>query len=69
MGLTKATNTKKKVGGGWFDKLDNAFYIWFCQEREKGSPITGTVLLEKASELHSIIYGEHYWSFLARISV
>jgi len=53
LGLIKVTKTNKIVEGGWFHKLDSALYIWFRQEREKGSPI----LLEKASELHRLIYG------------
>jgi len=65
LGLIKATKTNKKLEGGWFDKLDNALYIWFYQEREKGSTITGPILLEKVSELHRLIYGEHSRSFLA----
>ena len=57
MGLIKATKTNKKVEFGWFDKFDNALYIWFCQEREKSSPITGPILLQKVSELHLNILG------------
>ena len=63
LGLTKAA--KQKVEGGWFDKLHTTIYIWFCQQREKGCPVTGPILLEKASEFHRLIYGEHSRSFLA----
>ena len=56
---------QKKVEGGVFDKLDSALYIWFRQEREKGCPVTGPILLEKASELHRLIYGEHSRPFSA----
>ena len=59
LGLTGAARTAKKVRGGCFDKLDSALYIWFRQEREKGCPVTGPILLEKASEFHQLIYGEH----------
>ena len=34
--LTGAAKTTKKAGGGYFDKLDIALYIWLCQERGKG---------------------------------
>ena len=34
---------------GSFDKLDEALYIWLKQQRERGSPITGPILMEKAS--------------------
>ena len=30
-------------------KLDEALYIWFRQQREKGVPITGLKLMEKLS--------------------
>ena len=59
LGLSEATKTAKKVAGGVFDKLDSALYIWFRQEREKGCSVTGPKLVEKASELHRLIYGEH----------
>ena len=59
--LIKAAKTNKKVKGGWFDNLDSALYMWFRQQREKACPI----LLEKASEFHCLIYGEHSRSFLA----
>ena len=57
--LSEATKTAKKVAGGVFDKLDNALYIWFRQEREKGCSVTGPKLVEKASELHRLIYSKH----------
>ena len=57
LGLIGAAKTAKKVEGGVFDKLDSALYIWFRQEREKGCPVTGPILLEKASEFHRLIYG------------
>ena len=59
LGLIKVTKTNKKVEGGWFVKLDNTLYVWFRQEREKGSLITGQILSEIASEVHRLIYGEH----------
>ena len=65
LGLSGAAKTAKKVEGGVFDKLDSALYIWFRQEREKGCPVTGPILLEKASELHRLIYGEHSRPFSA----
>ena len=67
MRLTGAEKTGKKIKGGYFDKLDSALYIWFCQEREKGLTVTGPILLEKASEFHLLIYGEHCMPFLASL--
>ena len=55
LGLSGAAKMAKKVEGGVFDKLDSALYIWFRQEREKGCPVTGPILLEKASKFHRLI--------------
>ena len=65
LGLSGSAKTVKKVEEGVFDKLDSALYIWFRQEREKGCPVTGPILLEKASEFHRLIYGEHSRPFSA----
>ena len=54
----------KKVEGGVFDKLDSPLSILFCQEREKSCPVTSPILLEKDSEFHRLIYGEHSRPFL-----
>jgi len=45
----KVTNTTKV---GMYQKLDSAIYLWFRQQREKGIPVTGPILLEKATEFH-----------------
>ena len=58
MGISKSTKTVKSMKTGMFAKLDDALYIWFRQQREKGVPITGPILLEKASEFHSLLYPE-----------
>ena len=65
LGIPGAAETAKQIKGGNFDKLDSALYIWFRQQREKGCPITGPVLLEKASEFQRLIYGENSMPFLA----
>ena len=65
LGLRVAAKTAKIVEGNVFDKLNSALYIWFRQEREKGCTVTGPILLEKASEFHRLIYGEHSRSFPA----
>ena len=57
--LSGAAKTAKKVEGGVIDELDSTLYNWLRQESEKGCPVTGPILLEKASEFHRLIYGEH----------
>ena len=34
-----------------FDKLDQACYLWFQQQRSKGAPVSGPVLQEKSRQL------------------
>ena len=41
---------------GSYKELDSALYIWFLQNREKGIPITGPVLLEKARYFFEKLY-------------
>ena len=36
---------------GEYEKLDQALYVWFRQEREKNTPITGSIFAEKAKVL------------------
>lgn len=38
--------------------LDNALWMWFCQERRKGTPISGPILKEKAIVLHKKLEAE-----------
>ena len=56
LGISKAVKTSKAIKVGMFDKLDQALYLWFRQLREKGSPVTGPILLEKANEFHRLLY-------------
>ena len=49
LGIAKCVKATKSMKGEMFDKLDNALYLWFRQQREKGIPITGPILLEKTS--------------------
>ena len=71
LGTAKCVKATKSMKGGMFDKLDNALYLWFRQQRENGIPITGPILLEKASEFHSI-YTESpkpLWRFCNRFGI
>ena len=38
------------------DKLDEAVYLWFVQKRSQDMPVSGPILCEKASELHSQLH-------------
>ena len=58
LGISKSVKAKKAMKVGMYHKLDSALYLWFRQQREKGIPVTGLILLEKATEFHSFFYPE-----------
>ena len=35
-----------------FSQVDEATYLWFLQERERGTPLSGPIIREKARQLH-----------------
>lgn len=39
---------RKSMKKAEYEKTSQALYLWFCQQREKGSPISGPMLQEKA---------------------
>ena len=40
------------------EDLDKAVYLWFVQQCCKGTPISGTLLMGKALQLHPLLYPE-----------
>ena len=58
LGISKSVKGTKAMKVGIYHKLDSARYLWFRQHREKGIPVTGLILLEKATEFHSFLYPE-----------
>ena len=52
---TKNAKTRKV---GEYEKLDEALYIWFRQQRDKNIPVSGPLLLEKARILFVKLYGD-----------
>lgn len=57
LGISGSVKTAKSLKDGMFEKLDSSLYIWLRQQREKNAPVTGPLLLEKAAEFHSLLYG------------
>ena len=49
-------STRKKMRLSDDDALDKAVYLWFVQERSKGTPISGPLIMEKARMLHRAMY-------------
>ncbi|GFT39816.1 jerky protein homolog-like [Trichonephila clavipes] len=37
-----------------YDKVDNAFHIWFTQERQRGTLLSGPIIQEKAIQLNKL---------------
>ena len=50
VGVKEITTKSMKIGA--FEKLDEALYIWFRQQREKDVPINGSLLTERAKVLY-----------------
>ncbi|KAF2899297.1 hypothetical protein ILUMI_06877 [Ignelater luminosus] len=47
-----ALKNRKTLRKPKLELLDNALWMWFCQERRKGTPISGPIIKEKAIALH-----------------
>ena len=58
LGISKSVKATKAMKVGMYHKLDSALYLCFQQQREKGIPVTGSILLEKATKFHSFLYPE-----------
>lgn len=41
-----------------FDKVDEALFLWFVQEREKETPLSGPIVQEKALQLNNLMKGD-----------
>ena len=54
MGIKEVKTKSIKIGA--FEKLDEALYIWFRQQREKDLLISGSLLTEKAKILYDQLY-------------
>lgn len=39
---------RKSMKSGEYNKIDEALYLWFTQQRDKGTPLSGPILQEKA---------------------
>ena len=41
---TDSLKERKSMKGGEYEKVSEALYLWFRQQREKGTPISGPIL-------------------------
>lgn len=63
--ITFDKRTAKCMKLGKFIEMDEALYMWFRQEREKGCPVSGPLLAEKANILYNLLYPENLVTFTA----
>lgn len=59
---SKCTESRQTAKTTPLEKLDNALFVWFSQEREKGIPISGPLIKEKALQLNELMNGEKSFS-------
>ena len=52
------TKNVKTMKVGEYEKLDEALYIWFRQQRDKNIQVSGPLLMEKARILFVMLYGD-----------
>ncbi|GFW57037.1 jerky protein homolog-like [Trichonephila clavipes] len=45
-----------------YDKVDNALHIWFTQERQRGTPLSGPIIQEKAIQLNKLMNSDASFS-------
>ncbi|KAG5322896.1 JERKL protein, partial [Pseudoatta argentina] len=50
---TKSSNERKAMKFTEHTKVEEALFLWFVQQREKGAPISGSILQAKALSLYS----------------
>ncbi|KAF2900123.1 hypothetical protein ILUMI_06064 [Ignelater luminosus] len=53
-----ALRNRKTLRKPKLELLDNTLWMWFCQERRKGTPISGPIIKEKAIALHKKVEAE-----------
>lgn len=56
--LSNDPTNKKRLRKPASEVLDEAVWLWFCQEREKGTPLSGPLIKAKATSLHSSLNAE-----------
>lgn len=47
-----ALKSRKMLKKPKLELVDEALWVWFCQERRKGTPLSGPIIKEKAIKLH-----------------
>ena len=63
LGIKNADKVTNVMKTGSNNELDQALYLWFRQWCEKNIPVTGPILLEKASAFYNQLYPDATKSF------
>lgn len=58
----KTLEKRQKTTVSSYEKLDEALFLWFTQEREKGIPISGPLVKEKSLQLNKLMNGDPSFS-------
>ena len=54
----KALKNRKMLKKPKLELVDDALWVWFCQERRKGTPLSGPIVKEKALKLYEKLGGD-----------
>ncbi|XP_035210344.1 jerky protein homolog-like [Stegodyphus dumicola] len=55
---TDSLKERKNMKGDEYEKVSEALYLWFRQQRKQGTPISGPVLQEQALKFYDEFQGE-----------
>lgn len=60
--LKKTLQHRQTAKQSLYDKVDKALFVWFTQERERGTPLSGLIVQEKALHLNKLLNGDKSFS-------
>lgn len=58
IGHGRSAKKRKTLKTGVYDDVEKATYLWFLQERSRGTPISGPIVREKALQFYHQLHGE-----------
>lgn len=62
MSSGKTLEIRQTLKESQYDKVDEALFLWFTQERERGTPLSGALVQEKAIYLNKLMNGDDSFS-------
>ena len=58
METSSGAKKRKTLKKEFYEDVEKATYLWFLQERSRGTPISGPILAEKALQFYRRLHGE-----------